>query len=147
MELAEEAASVPRRSCFPCGPGTLCSARMKTRWTLALLALFAISLQACSVSVPAVVRTRSGETFTGTTTPGVKLRTYSLASNEGRTLTGTFQPWERKGSRIFDFTISDGRTGRGTMQGVSDKSGHGMGRLSTGEDCRFMYGTAALGFE
>ena len=110
------------------------------------LALFAIFLSACSTNVPAIVKTRSGEIFSGTTTPGVNVRAFSLTSAENRTITGTYQPWERKGIRRFDFTISDGRTGSGLMRGVTDKSGHGMGKLSTGENCRFLYGTAAIGY-
>ena len=113
------------------------------RFLLGLLT--AAFLTSCSVSVPAMLVTRSGETFAGTTTEGMSSRDLVLHSDQGNTLTGSYRPRGGNRDNVFDFQISDGRTGRVLVSGVSPKSGHGMGQLSTGEDCKFIYGTAAGG--
>lgn len=104
-------------------------------------------LSACSVTVPAVVKMEKGEIFMGSTTASIDKGRYSMTSVEGKTITGTYNSWDTSVSRTFDFTISDGRTGRVIVNAITYDSGYGIGKLSTGEKCKFMYGNSAVVME
>ena len=114
------------------------------RVVAALLAIACLSLQGCAVSVPAIAKMESGETFMGTTTATPIKGTYVLRSLEGKTVSGTYNPWDTSTTRVFNFNVSDGRTGQVIVNATSSTSGYGMGKMSTGEKCKFMYGNMPM---
>jgi hypothetical protein len=97
--------------------------------------------------VPAVAKTESGEMFMGTTTVSLTSGTYKLTSLEGKTIEGSYNPYNSSKSRIFEFQVSDGRTGKVIVNSISDTAGWGIGTLSTGEKCKFMYGNSAVSMD
>ena len=107
----------------------------------------AASLSSCALSAPAVAKTERGEMFMGTITASLVSGNYELSSIDGKTIKGTYNPYNMSKSRIFEFRISDGRTGKVIVNSISDVSGWGMGKLSTGEKCKFMYGTTAVAMD
>lgn len=118
-----------------------------TRIYLALIVMLSsFSLTSC-MTVPAVAKTESGEMFMGTTTASLVSGTYKMTSLEGKTIEGTYNPYNSSKSRIFEFKVSDGRTGRVIVNSISDTAGWGIGKLSTGERCKFMYGNATVSMD
>lgn len=113
---------------------------------LLLVALAGICLTSC-VSLPAVAKTESGEMFMGTTTASLTSGTYKLTSVDGKTIQGKYNPYNMSKSRVFEFRVSDGRTGRVIVNSITDTAGWGIGKLSTGEKCKFMYGNAAISMD
>ncbi len=107
-------------------------------------ATIAAMLQGCAVTVPAIAKMESGETFMGTTTATPMRGTYVLRSLEGKTVSGTYNPWDTSTTRVFNFNVSDGRTGQVIVNATSGTSGYGIGKLSTGEKCKFMYGNMPM---
>ena len=116
-----------------------------------ILFIFSIILTSClltsCVTVPAVAKTESGEMFMGTTTVSLTSGTYKLTSLEGKTIEGSYNPYNSSKSRIFEFQVSDGRTGKVIVNSISDTAGWGIGTLSTGEKCKFMYGNSAVSMD
>lgn len=103
-----------------------------------------ILFQGCAVSVPAMAEMEHGEKFIGTTTATPLGGKYSLQSLDGKFVSGTYNPWDTSTTRVFNFNISDGRTGRVIVNRTSDTSGYGIGKLSTGEKCKFTYGNTPV---
>jgi hypothetical protein len=114
--------------------------------TTLLLTLAAASLftTGCAVTVPAMAKTERGEQFIGNTTATPFGGTYVMHSPEGKSIRGTYNPWDRSTTRVFEFQISDGRTGRAIVNATSDTSGYGIGKLSTGEKCEMFYGNVPM---
>jgi hypothetical protein len=109
-----------------------------------VLVSISILLQGCAVSVPAMAEMERGEKFIGTTTATPLGGTYNLQSLDGKFVSGTYNPWDTSTTRVFNFSISDGRTGRVIVNRTSDTSGYGIGKLSTGEKCKFTYGNTPV---
>lgn len=105
-----------------------------------------LSLTSC-VTVPAVGKTEKGEVFMGTTSASLFSGKYKMTSLDGKTIEGNYNPHEFAKNRIFEFRISDGRSGRVIVNSISDTSGWGMGRLSTGERFKFMYGNSSVSMD
>ena len=42
------------------------------------------------------------------------------------------------------FTVSDGRTGKGTLRQSGDANGYGVGSFEKGGRCKFIYGDSAI---
>jgi hypothetical protein len=99
------------------------------------------------MSVPAVAKTEKGEIFMGTTSVNIAQGSYSMTSLDGKTITGTYNPWDMSKSRVFEFRISDGRTGKVIVNSITDTSGYGIGKLSTGEKCKLIYGHSAVAMD
>ena len=70
-----------------------------------------------------------------------------MTSLDGKNIEGSYNPYNLSKSRIFNFKISDGRTGMVIVNSISDTAGWGMGKLSTGDRCKFMYGNAAVSMD
>lgn len=87
-----------------------------------------------------------GELFMGTIRGNSSKATYMMRSLEGKTVQGTYSPRELKKTNVFNFTISDGRTGFVLLNRVGI-SGYGFGKLSTGEKVKLMYGADAVSME
>jgi len=107
------------------------------------LVMVGLVLSSCA-GVPAMVKTSRGEVFEGTGTNTVVGGTYSMYSKQGKTLTGSYASVGRSGEAVFKFTITDGRSGRVNVKKLTESSGYGLGTLTSGERCRFMYGDAAI---
>jgi hypothetical protein len=120
---------------------------MSIKHILVLLVVVSGACLTSCVTVPAVAKTEGGEMFMGKTTATLASGTYKLTSVEGKTIEGKYNPYNMSKSRVFDFTISDGRTGRVIVNSISDTAGWGIGKLSTGEKCKFMYGNAAVSMD
>lgn len=100
-----------------------------------------LGLPSCK-SVPAMVKTSRGEVFRGTGTTTAIGGTFSLHGSQGLTLRGTTRTWQD--STVFKFDISDGRLGTVPVKSLGEQGGYGVGKLSNGGRCRFMYGKAAI---
>ena len=103
-----------------------------------------LCLQSCSVTAPAIAQVKGGETFMGTISENLSQGHFLLNSSEGNTMTGDYPHQGLFAGRRLDFTISDGRRGYFIVNAVGNARGYGLGKLSTGEKVKFMYGSNSV---
>lgn len=114
---------------------------------LFVLSIVCLGLVSCSVEIPAMAKTERGEIFIGHIRGTRDKATYSMRSIEGKLVQGTYSPREVGRTNLFNFGISDGRTGSVVVTRVGMTSGYGYGKLSTGEKVKVMYGQQSISMD
>ena len=98
-------------------------------------------LTACSVTVPAEVRTEDGEVFTGSATATLRQGTFSVANESGVTCTGFFDPVTQQRRLRTPVTCTDGRQGMlDIVRDVDLAGGVGTAVLEDGTKATVVFG-------